>query len=301
LGGNYVNRFNLYGRAYQVIPQVPRDFRLTSDWLQRYQVRTGSGALVPLASVVSIEQSVQPNSLTTFQQLNSATIQGVPFPGRTVGEALDFMKAKAAQHLPFGFTYDFQGESRQYVQEGSTLVLTFVFALIIIYLVLAAQYESFRDPFIILIALPTAMFGALLPMNLAGLASINIYTQVGLVTLIGLISKHGILMVDYANHLQESEGLSRRDAIHKAAGIRLRPILMTTAAMVVGMVPLLTAHGAGAASRFAIGLVIAAGMTIGTLFTLFVTPVVYTYVARDHAAQRARTAAPGAAQGQPAE
>ena len=301
LGGNYVNRFNLYGRAYQVIPQVPRDFRLTSDWLQRYHVRTSSGALVPLASVVSIEQSVQPNALTTFQQLNSATIQGVPFPGRTVGEALDFMKAKAAEHLPFGFTYDFQGESRQYVQEGSTLVLTFVFALIIIYLVLAAQYESFRDPFIILIALPTAMFGALLPMNL-GLASVNIYTQVGLVTLIGLISKHGILMVDYANHLQENEGLSRRDAIHKAAGIRLRPILMTTAAMVVGMIPLLTAHGAGAASRFAIGLVIAAGMTIGTLFTLFVTPVVYTYVARDHTAHRTRAAAPGAAaHGQPAE
>ena len=203
----------------------------------------------------------------------------------------------ASQKLPEGFSYDFQGESRQYVQEGSTLVLTFVFALIIIYLVLAAQYESFRDPIIILIALPTAMFGALLPMNL-GVASINIYTQVGLVTLIGLISKHGILMVDYANHLQENEGLSRRDAIHRAAGIRLRPILMTTAAMVVGMVPLLTAHGAGAASRFAIGLVIAAGMTIGTLFTLFVTPVVYTYVARDHAAHRT---SPAGAAAQPAE
>jgi multidrug efflux pump len=266
---------------------VPREFRLTSDWLQRYQVRTSSGSLVPLGSVVSIAHSVQPNTLTTFQQLNSATIQGVPFPGRTVGEALDFLKAKAKEHLPAGFTFDFQGESRQYVQEGNTLVLTFVFALIVIYLVLAAQYESFRDPLIILIALPTAMFGALLPMNL-GLASINIYTQVGLVTLIGLISKHGILMVDYANHLQENEGLSRREAIQKAAGIRLRPILMTTAAMVVGMFPLLNAHGAGAASRFAIGLVIAAGMTIGTLFTLFVTPVVYTYIARDHAARRAR-------------
>ncbi|HEX6002302.1 MAG TPA: efflux RND transporter permease subunit [Hyphomicrobiaceae bacterium] len=302
LGGGYVNRFNMFGRAYQVIPQVPREYRLTTDWLQRYQVRTGSGTLVPLATVVSIDQSVQPNVLTTFQQLNSATIQGVPFPGRTVGEALDFLKAKAKEHMPAGFTYDFQGESRQYVQEGNTLVLTFVFALIVIYLVLAAQYESFRDPLIILIALPTAMFGALLPMNL-GLASINIYTQVGLVTLIGLISKHGILMVDYANHLQENEGFSRRDAIHKAAGIRLRPILMTTAAMVVGMVPLLTAHGAGAASRFAIGLVIAAGMTVGTLFTLFVTPVVYTYIARDHAAARARAGAGGAvaAQGKAAE
>jgi multidrug efflux pump len=294
LGGNFVNRFNLYGRSYQVIPQVPRDFRLTAEWLKRYQVRTNAGALVPLSSIVTVEQSVQPNALTTFQQLNSAVLTGVPFPGRTVGEALDLLKAKAAEHLPAGFSYDFQGESRQYVQEGNTLVITFVFALVIIYLVLAAQYESFRDPLIILIALPTAMFGALIPMNL-GLASINIYTQVGLVTLIGLISKHGILMVDYANHLQENEGLSRREAIHRAAGIRLRPILMTTAAMVVGMVPLLTAHGAGAASRFSIGLVIAAGMTIGTLFTLFVTPVVYTYVARDHAAHRARGAAAGPA------
>jgi multidrug efflux pump len=294
LGGNYVNRFNLYGRSYQVIPQVPRDYRLTSAWLERYQVRTGAGSLVPLSSIVSIEQSVQPNALTTFQQLNSAVLTGVPFPGRTVGEALDLLKAKAAEHMPAGFTYDFQGESRQYVQEGNTLVITFVFALIIIYLVLAAQYESFRDPLIILIALPTAMFGALIPMNL-GLASINIYTQVGLVTLIGLISKHGILMVDYANHLQENEGLSRREAIERAAAIRLRPILMTTAAMVVGMVPLLTASGAGAASRFAIGLVIAAGMTIGTMFTLFVTPVVYSYVARDHAAHRAGTAPPAAA------
>ena len=244
-------------------------------------MRTTAGALVPLSSVATVAQSVQPNALTSFQQLNSATLSGVPFPGRTVGEAIDFLKATAAQKLPEGFSYDFQGESRQYVQEGSTLVITFVFALIIIYLVLAAQYESFRDPLIILIALPTAMFGALIPLNL-GLATVNIYTQVGLVTLIGLISKHGILMVDYANHLQENEGLDRREAIEKAAAIRLRPILMTTAAMVVGMVPLLIASGAGAASRFSIGLVIAAGMTIGTIFTLFVTPAVYTYVAREH-------------------
>jgi multidrug efflux pump len=286
LGGNYVNRFNLYGRSYQVIPQVPREYRLTADWLQRYQVRTSTGALVPLSSVASVGHSVQPNALTSFQQLNSATLQGVPFPGRTIGEAVDFLKTTARQKLPEGFTYDFQGESRQYVQEGGTLVVTFIFALIIIYLVLAAQYESFRDPLIILIALPTAIFGALIPINL-GLASINIYTQVGLVTLIGLISKHGILMVDYANHLQENEGLSRREAIERAAAIRLRPILMTTAAMVVGMVPLLIASGAGAASRYSIGLVIAAGMTVGTMFTLFVTPAVYTYVAREHRSQGA--------------
>ena len=289
LGGNYVNRFNLYGRSYQVIPQVPRQYRLTDEWLKRYQVRTSTGTLVPLSSVVSLGQSVQPNALTSFQQLNSATLSGVPFPGRTVGEAIDFLKSTAQQKLPEGFSYDFQGESRQYVQEGSTLVITFIFALIIIYLVLAAQYESFRDPLIILIALPTAMFGAMIPLNL-GLATINIYTQVGLVTLIGLISKHGILMVDYANQLQVSKGYTRRHAIEEAAAIRLRPILMTTAAMVVGMVPLLLASGAGAASRYSIGLVIAAGMSIGTLFTLFVTPAVYTYVARDHFGERARAA-----------
>jgi multidrug efflux pump len=299
LGGNYVNRFNLYGRSYQVIPQVPREYRLTSDWLKRYQVRTSSGALVPLSSVASVEQSVQPNALTSFQQLNSAVLQGVPFPGQTVGEAVAFLKAKAAEKLPAGFSYDFQGESRQYVQEGSTLLVTFVFALIIIYLVLAAQYESFRDPLIILVALPTSMLGALLPM-IFGAATINIYTQIGLVTLIGLISKHGILMVDYANQLQETRGMDRHAAIQEAAAIRLRPILMTTAAMVVGMVPLLRAAGAGAASRFSIGLVIAGGMIVGTLFTLFVTPAVYTYVARDRRGVASGQAAPGAAE-KPAE
>ncbi len=294
LGGNYVNRFNMYGRSYQVIPQVPREFRLTADWLTRYQVRTSTGALVPLSSVASVSQSVQPNALTSFQQQNSALLQGAPFPGRTVGEAVAFLKEKAAEKLPQGFGIDFMGESRQYVQEGSSLVITFVFALIIIYLVLAAQYESFRDPFIILVALPTSMFGALFPM-IFGAATINIYTQIGLVTLIGLISKHGILMVDYANNLQESEGVSPREAIERAAAIRLRPILMTTAAMVVGMVPLLRATGAGASSRFAIGLVIAGGMIVGTLFTLFVTPAVYTYLARD----RRKTRAPVTEDAQP--
>ena len=290
LGGNYVNRFNLYGRTYQVIPQVPREFRLSPDWIKRYEVKTGSGKLVPLSTVVDVRQSVQPNALTSFQQLNSAIISGVPFPGRTLGEVIDFLKDKSKDAFPEGFTYDFQGESRQYVQEGSRLVITFVFALIVIYLVLAAQYESFRDPLIILIALPTSIFGALIPLT-AGLATINIYTQIGLVTLIGLISKHGILMVDYANHLQINEGMGRREAIEHAAAIRLRPILMTTAAMVIAMVPLIFASGAGAASRFAIGIVIAFGMTIGTLFTLFVTPAVYTYIARDHTREKSAGAA----------
>jgi multidrug efflux pump len=301
LGGNWVNRFNLYGRSYQVIPQVPRAFRLKPDLIKRYEVRTSSGRLVPLSTVVDVRESVQPNALTSFQQLNSAILSGVPFPGRTVGEAIDFLKAKAADIFPEGFTYDFQGESRQYVQEGSRLVVTFVFALIVIYLVLAAQYESFRDPLIILIALPTSLFGALIPLT-AGLATVNIYTQIGLVTLIGLISKHGILMVDYANHLQINEGLGRREAIEQAAAIRLRPILMTTAAMVIAMVPLIFASGAGAASRFAIGVVIAFGMTIGTMFTLFVTPAVYTYVARDHHREgEATTPARAAPPPEPAE
>jgi hydrophobe/amphiphile efflux-1 (HAE1) family protein len=285
LGGNYINLFDLYGRSYEVIPQVPRAFRLNEDWLTRYQIRTSSGTLVPLSNVASVTRTVEPNSLTNFQQLNSATLSAVPFPGRTVGEAIDFLKQKA-ESFPEGFSYDFQGESRQFVQEGNTLVYTFIFALVVIFLVLAAQYESFRDPLIILIALPCSIFGALIPLN-AGLGTINIYTQIGLVSLIGLISKHGILMVDFANKLQNEQGMSRLAAIEHAAAIRLRPILMTTAAMVVAMVPLLVAAGAGAAARFAIGVVIAAGMLIGTLFTLFVTPAIYTFLARDHHKARA--------------
>jgi multidrug efflux pump len=291
LGGNYVNLFSLYGRSYQVIPQAPREFRLTPDWLTRYQLRAANGELVPLSAVASVSEEVQPNGLTSFQQLNSATLSGVPFPGRTLGDALDFLKAKSQEIFPEGYSYDFQGDSRQYEQEGNALVYVFVFALIVIYLVLAAQYESFRDPLIILIALPTALFGALLPLNIGGVlgfASINIYSQIGLVTLIGLISKHGILMVDFANRLQETRGLTRRAAIEEAAAVRLRPILMTTAAMVVGMVPLIAASGAGARSRFDIGLTIFAGMAIGTMFTLFVTPMVYTFLARDHVAAMAK-------------
>ncbi|MFN4088967.1 MAG: multidrug efflux RND transporter permease subunit [Alphaproteobacteria bacterium] len=301
LGGGYVNRFNLYGRSYEVIPQVPRDFRLTADWLTRYQVRTAGGDLVPLSTVATVSRTVQPNALTSFQQLNAATIQGVPFPGQTLGDALALLEEKAAEILPEGFAYDYQGESRQFIQEGGTLVVTFVFALVVIFLVLAAQYESFRDPFIVLVALPTSIFGALLPLNIGGilgLTSINIYTQIGLVTLIGLISKHGILMVDFANRLQE-EGMSRRAAIEEAAAVRLRPILMTTAAIVLAMIPLLVASGAGARSRADLGIVIAAGMTIGTLFTLFVTPAVYTLIARDRSrdrtAERAATAGRDAA------
>jgi multidrug efflux pump len=282
LGGNYVNRFNLEGRSYQVIPQVPRGLRLTPESLGNYYVPTTGGRQVPLSTVVTIETMTNPNSLTHFNQLNSATFQAVPMPGVTVGKAVEFLEQQAKQ-LPQGFSHDYLADSRQYVQEGNQLAITFVFALIIIYLVLAAQFESLRDPLVILISVPMAISGALIPLFF-GLATINIYTQVGLVTLIGLISKHGILMVEFANELQLKEGLDRRSAIEMAARVRLRPILMTTAAMVAGLLPLLTASGAGAASRFSIGIVVVAGMSIGTLFTLFVLPAVYMWIATDHRA-----------------
>jgi multidrug efflux pump len=206
----------------------------------------------------------------------------VPMPGVTMGQAVDFLE-KTAKDLPAGFSHDYLSDARQYVTEGNQLVVTFVFALVVIFLVLAAQFESLRDPLVILVSVPMSICGALMPL-FAGLATMNIYTQVGLVTLIGLISKHGILMVEFANQLQVTEGLNRRRAIERAARVRLRPILMTTAAMVVGLVPLLTASGAGAASRFSIGVVVVAGMSIGTLFTLFVLPAVYTVLAKDHLA-----------------
>jgi len=224
---------------------------------------------------------VQPQELKRFQQLNSATLSGVPSPGVAASVAIDFLEDKMAKIAPKGYTVDYAGSSRQFIQEGSTLIATFFFAIIIIYLVLAAQFESFRDPLIMLISVPMSVAGALVFLTL-GSATVNIYTQVGLITLIGLISKHGILIVQFANQLRETEGLSKRAAIEQAAAIRLRPVLMTTAAMVLGVVPLLLATGAGAVSRYTLGLVIATGMSIGTLFTIFVVPATYLVVAKDH-------------------
>ncbi|HEX6929522.1 MAG TPA: efflux RND transporter permease subunit, partial [Gammaproteobacteria bacterium] len=281
LGGGYVNRFSLEGRSYKVIPQVRDEFRRISDQLNQYYIRTSTGETVPLSTVVSFSQRTQPSQLTQFQQLNAATIMGVPRPGVSLGEALDFLNDKASEIFPEGYYVNYAGESRQFMEEGSALLLTFFFALLVIYLVLAAQFESFRDPFIILVSVPMSLCGALIPLTL-GAATINIYTQVGLVTLIGLISKHGILMVEFANKLQEEKGMSVRQAIEEAASIRLRPILMTTAAIVLAVFPLIFASGAGAESRYSIGLVIATGMTIGTAFTLFVVPAMYTFFARDH-------------------
>ncbi|MFZ2004584.1 MAG: efflux RND transporter permease subunit, partial [Stellaceae bacterium] len=282
VGENYVNRFNLQGRSYEVIPQVPRVDRLNQDTLTQYYVKSAAGDPVPLSNLVKVSTTTAPNALTGYNQLHSATFQAVPMPGVTMGQAVDFLEQQA-KSLPQGFNHDYLSDSRQYVQEGNALVVTFVFALIIIFLVLAAQFESLRDPFVILISVPMSMFGAMLPLFI-GVSTMNIYSQVGLVTLVGLISKHGILMVEFANQLQINEGLDRRRAIERAARVRLRPILMTTAAMVVGLFPLVTAAGAGAASRFSIGIVVVCGMSIGTLFTLFVLPAVYTVLAKDHVA-----------------
>ncbi|WP_133137104.1 efflux RND transporter permease subunit [Legionella rowbothamii] len=281
LSGNYVNYFNLQGRSYQVIPQLDRPFRMSPKQLGRIYVKSINGAMVPLSTVVTAVEKTAPNAASHFQQLNSATIQAIMMPGKTLGEGLHFLQEAANETLPKGFSSDYGGASRQFMQEGNALLFAFVFAIIIIFLVLSAQYESFRDPLIVLISVPMSICGALIPLNL-GLASINIYTQVGLITLIGLISKHGILIVDFANQLQREKNLDRRAAVEEAAGIRLRPILMTTAAMVFGVLPLLIASGAGAVSRFDIGLVIAAGLLIGTCFTLFVVPTMYTYIAEDH-------------------
>jgi len=286
VGENYTNRFGLFGRSYDVIAQSVRDQRLTPQELARQFVRAGNGMLVPLSTVVQLDMHVAPNHLNQFDQQNSAILQAIPAPGVSLGEAVSFLEGAVAD-LPPGFTHDWQSESRQYVQEGNALLFAFLAALVVIYLVLAAQYESLVDPFIILITVPLSICGALLPLAL-GWATLNIYTQIGLVTLIGLISKHGILMVEFANTLQISENLDRKAAIIHSARIRLRPILMTTGAMAFGVVPLLFASGAGANSRFGLGVVIVCGMLVGTLFTLFVLPTVYSWLARDHRVQSKR-------------
>lgn len=279
LGGNYLNYFNLSGRSYKVIPQVATNDRLNYEQILDYHIKTSSGSSVPLSTIAHMKRSVVPESLNHFQQLNSATISGVLLPKITQGEALESIQKIAKEILPSGYNLNYAGLSRQFTKESAALVLTFFFALVIIFLTLAALFESFRDPLIILISVPMSIWGAMIFITLGvGGASLNIYTEVGLVTLIGLISKHGILIVQFANDLQ-LEGKSKREAIEMAASIRLRPILMTTASMVLGVIPLILATGAGAVSRYNIGLVIASGISIGTLFTLFVVPAMYLLLA----------------------
>jgi len=282
LGGGYVNYFSLDGRSYKVIPQVLQQQRQNTQQLLDYYIRNSAGTAIPLSTVAKITTKTVPESLNHFQQLNSATIQGVAAPGVSMGQALDQLRAIAKDTLPAGYTVDYGGLSRQTIQESGGFFVTMAFALIIIFLSLSALFESFRDPIIILVSVPTAVAGALIFLSLGiGGATINIYTQVGLVTLVGLISKHGILIVEVANELQAA-GKTKREAIEGAASVRLRPILMTTAAMVLGVAPLIFSSGAGAVSRFNMGLVIATGLTIGTLFTLFVVPAVYMLIAGDH-------------------
>ncbi|MEE1869554.1 multidrug efflux RND transporter permease subunit [Pseudomonas auratipiscis] len=286
LGEAEINRFTIDGRSYKVIAQVERPYRDNPDWLSNYYVKSQQGQMLPLSTLITINDRARPRQLNQFQQLNSAIIQG--FPMVSMGEALETVRNIAREEAPQGYAVDYAGAARQFVQEGSALWVTFGLALAIIFLVLAAQFESFRDPLVILVTVPLSICGALIPLFL-GISSMNIYTQVGLVTLIGLISKHGILVVEFANQLRESKGLTAREAVEEAAAIRLRPVLMTTAAMVFGMFPLILAGGAGAVSRFDIGIVIATGMSVGTLFTLFVLPCVYTLLARADKPQLAPT------------
>ncbi len=280
-----INYFNMLGHNYKVIPQLQDDQRLTREQLGQLQIKAASGEMVPLNSIISFDQTTKPLALNRFQQFNSATISAVTAPGVSQGQAYQFMQKLAKNDLPTGYSHSYLGSIRQFIEQGSTMMVAFMFAIIVIFLLLSAQFESFRDGIIILISVPMSICGALIPLYLGQLfglpwASINIYTQLGLVTLIGLITKHGILMVEFANKFQD-EGMDKYNAIITAASIRLRPILMTTLAMVAGVVPLMYATGSGAHSRNAIGWTIGSGMTIGTIFTLFVVPVVYMFLSLD--------------------
>lgn len=296
VGGNFVNRFTLAGRSYKVIPQIQRIDRLNPEQLQRMYVTGLNGQMVPLSSVADLKNSTVPRSLNRFQQLNAVKISGVSV--RPLDEALQFLEKEAALILPTGYVVDYTGESRQLRSEGNRFVPAFILAVVLIFLVLAAQFNSFRDPFVILAgSVPLAMFGALIftflkmpdpnmPFWTKGwTTTMNIYSQVGLVTLVGLVAKNGILIVEFANKQQEN-GLPKLEAVRQAALTRLRPILMTSTATVAGHFPLTLVSGAGAAARNSIGLVLVGGMTIGTIFTLFVVPSIYMLIARDHGRDR---------------
>jgi multidrug efflux pump len=285
MGGGYINRVNIDGRSYEVIPEVERIYRANPSLIDQFYVTAQNGASIPLSSIVSYSVNGNAKSLPHFNQMNSISIEAVQAPNVAMGDAIAYFEQLAKTDLPPGFTYTFMGEARQFVEEGSSLYVTFALALAIIFLVLASQFESVRDPLVIMFTVPLAISGALIALgwtHMSGETSLNIYSQVGLITLVGLITKHGILMCEVAKEEQILKGASKHDAIVEAATIRLRPILMTTSAMIAGLIPLLFASGAGAASRYNIGLVIVAGLAIGTLFTLFILPVMYTYIASTH-------------------
>jgi len=278
-----VNRFSIQGQSYKVIPQVKRVERLTTDQLAQIYVKGSDNKLVPLSTFATLKTTTEPRELKKFQQLNAVRIQGVVPPNVPLDKALTFLEDEAKKILPQGFTVDYAGESRQLRVEGSKFLGTFLLSAILIYLVLAAQFESFRDPFIVLVgSVPLAISGALM-FSFLGLTTLNIYSEVGLITLVGLVSKNGILIVQFANYLQET-GKEKMAAVIGAAETRLRPILMTTAATVAGHFPLVLARGPGAGARNSIGIMLVSGMIIGTLFTLFVVPSIYMLVARKHVA-----------------
>ncbi|MDA8390749.1 MAG: efflux RND transporter permease subunit [Gammaproteobacteria bacterium] len=281
LSGNYINRFDLAGRSYEVIPQVAQKYRANPGLLKDFYLRTPTGHMVALSTLASIHRQIEPEFLPQFQQMNSATIQAVPMPGVTMGQALSYLRLQAHRIFPQGFSINYASESRQFMHNRSGLLVTFFLAILLIFLLLAAQFESFRDPLIVLVTVPMSISGALIFLSL-GFGTINIYTEVGLITLIGLITKQGILIVQFANEAQRHGGLSKREAVERASSIRLRPILMTTGAMVIGVLPLLLATGPGAAARFAMGLVIFAGLSLGSLFSLFVVPAMYMVLGKDH-------------------
>ncbi|MEO5342625.1 MAG: efflux RND transporter permease subunit [Gammaproteobacteria bacterium SHHR-1] len=279
MSGGYVDRFDRDERSYKVIPQLQADWRNDPELLKDLQIRTDLGELIPLGSVIDINTRAGPESLAQFQQLNAATLSAVMMPGVSMGQALAYVEKLAAEELPQGVGYDWKGESRDYIKEGDSLMLAFVMALVVIFLVLAAQFDSLRDPFIILLTVPMAMAAALVPINL-GFSTINIYTQIGLVTLIGLISKQGILMVEFANQLRINKGMSAVEAIIESSTLRLRPILMTASAIIIAVIPLMLASGAGAVGRRDLGTVVFFGMLFGTLLCLYTVPVIYSYMAK---------------------
>ena len=277
VGGGAIGQFDRDSDSYDIIMQVPDAYRDNPERLGEFRLRSLTGDMVPLSAVTRIETGVAPAAIEQFNQLNSATISALPMPGVTTGDGVAEIEAIAREVMPDGFFLDYSGQSRIEKNEGAGIVVAFALALVVIYLLLAAQFESFRDPFIILMSVPLSIFGVIVPLNL-GLGTLNIYSQIGMIALIGIIAKHGILLVEFANQLRHEEGLNREKAMVKAARLRFRPILMTTIATAAGVVPLMEASGAGAAARFVMGLVIFAGITIGTLFTLFVVPTVYTLI-----------------------
>ncbi|WP_295807413.1 efflux RND transporter permease subunit [uncultured Nitratireductor sp.] len=299
VGSGSIAQFDRDSNSYDIIMQVPQEYRENPERLGDFFVRSATGEMVPLSAVITVSTDVSAAAIEQFNQLNSATISALPVPGVSTGDGLAVIEDIAQGELPDGFFVEYSGQSRLEVEQGNTILIAFTLAVVVIYLVLAAQFESFRDPLIIMMTVPLSIFGAILPLNL-GLSTLNIYTQVGLITLIGLITKHGILMVEFANQQREEHDLSRVDAIVASAKVRLRPILMTTAAMALGVVPLIMAAGAGAAARYSMGLVIFTGLIIGTTFTLFVVPMFYTFIAKARLVREEDEDDPRSRQAQPA-